>query len=162
MRRRLLALTVLISALGGFMVADAGVSGASPEAARQHILLQKLCARALMDPTFVIDNVTDDPALTNDHQSYAPENLLVTLRRGSTVLVDLNGPGVADDVPLENIAVAAGETLTITAEGVVWSGPVVAEFDATYRGQVRQFASKVMCACESAPPTSTPTTEGPT
>jgi len=78
------------------------------------------------------------------------------------VIMDLNGPGAADDVLLENIPIAAGQTLVVTAEGAVWSGPVFAEFDAMYRGQVRSFSARVMCACEDVPPTSTPTTEGPT
>lgn len=161
----------LTAALAGLTVLNAGISGASPEPARQHIQLQKLCPRALMDPTFVIDNVTDDATLSTDSQTYAPENLLVTLRRGATgpVIMDLNGPGAADDVLLENIPIAAGQTLVVTAEGALWSGPVFAEFDAMYRGQVRSFSARMMCACEDTPPSSsssssssTPTTEGPT
>jgi len=155
--RRALGVLAVLATMGAVAVLNAGVGSAAVQPSRQHITLEKLCPKDDANVRLLLQNVTDQPALSNDGAT--PETITVEVVAGGVPqtfdVVQPPGPSSATSVVL-----APGQSIVVEVTGpspVQWARIYQARFTATYRGEQRLLLSKQYCRCQGEPPPATTT-----
>src|SRR5690554_3886807 len=142
MRRRVVAVGTVLSALAIALTFNVMGGGAAPVPPRQHIVLQKVCPVQKFSPTFLVSNVTDDPSISNDKKTYGLETLTVYITKGSKAPHEIEPKNVGVGY-IAKVVVDPGQTVKVTTPAdTPWVGPHFAHFVAEYRGETKLMSSR--------------------
>jgi len=169
-RRYAVAAAVGSALVIGVALGFAGAANAAAPPGRFRIHLIKLCPPKATNPAFHVINWTNHPDPFD--KQLVPTTITFSITKGdkpAAPAIPFVVKGESGSPIHTTYALAPGQEIYVTLQGVTWPGPHFAQFMASPRGNAPVLmTSKQYCACEqpqpttSTAPTSTTTTTNQT